>query len=132
MDAPAWRFEIADSAGALHKREDFMAYLRACNAVGDFAAAELIFGELVSNAMIHAPGPIGVSVEWLEGHATLHVFDGGLPLDVSVVTEAADVFDEHGRGLAIVQGLAPAPGVVVDNAYTQGKTVSVELPIHLG
>ena len=81
--------------------------------------------------LIHPPsaGPIAVTVEWLSGRAMLHVFDAGLPLDASVVTEVADVFDEHGRGLAIVQGLSP--GVLVDNAYSQGKTVSVELPVHL-
>jgi len=103
-----------------------MAYLRSCNAVGDYAAAEIIFGEIVGNAVIHAPGPIAVTVEWLSGRAMLHVFDAGLPLDASVTSEVADVFDEHGRGLAIVQGLSP--GVLVDNAYSQGKTVSVELP----
>lgn len=107
-----------------------MAYLRSCNAVGDVAAAEVIFGEIVGNAVIHAPGPIAVTVEWAAGHAILNVFDAGLPLDASVVSEVHDVFDEHGRGLLIVQGLSE--GVVVDNAYSQGKTVSVILPVHLG
>jgi signal transduction histidine kinase len=93
-------------------------------------AAEIIFGEIVSNAMIHAPGPIAVTVEWLAGHAILNVFDAGLPLDASIVSEVADPYDEHGRGLAIVQGLAE--GVAVDNAYSQGKTVSAILPVHLG
>jgi hypothetical protein len=81
LSIPEWRLEIDDSTSALRKREEFVGYLRSCNAVGDYAAAEIIFGEIV------------------------------------------------GRGLAIVQGLSP--GVLVDNAYSQGKTVSVVLPVHL-
>lgn len=130
MDVPAWRLDIDDSTGALHQREAFVAYLKACRAVGDYAAAEIIFGEIVANAMIHAPGPIAVTVEWLDGHALLHVFDAGLPLDAARVSGVADPFDEHGRGLAIVKGLSPE--LTVDNGYSSGKTVSAELPVRLG
>jgi len=129
-DPPSWRFEIQDSTTALHRREEFVRYLETCGAAGDLAGAELIFGEIVSNAVIHAPGPIGVVVSWSAGRAMLHVYDAGVPLDDSVVSKkAADPLVEHGRGLAIVRELSP--GVIVDNAYPDGKTVSAELPVRL-
>ncbi len=128
-DMPTWQLEIPDSTNALHQREEFVKYLETCGATGDYAAAEVIFGEIVANAMIHAPGAIAVTVEWADGCATLHVTDAGPPIDTSHVRSFPDPFGEHGRGLPIVGKLSG--GAVTSDVYVDGKTVSVELPVRL-
>ena len=126
---PAWHLEIPDSTNALHQRREFVRYLESCGATGDYAAAELIFGEIVGNAMIHAPGPIAVSVEWVDGSATLRVYDAGPPIDTSHVRMFPDPFGEFGRGLPIVNELS---GRSLSSAvYVDGKTISAELPVRL-
>ena len=78
---PVWYYEAEDSTSALHQRRDFVKYLRAHGAPGeDYDAAELIFGEIVGNAVVHAPGPLHVHVDWPGGRATLHVSDEGPPI----------------------------------------------------
>ncbi|HEV8020108.1 MAG TPA: ATP-binding protein [Candidatus Lustribacter sp.] len=126
---PAWHLEIPDSTNALHQREQFVQYLEACGATGDYAAAELIFGEIVGNAMIHAPGPIAVSVEWTNGSATLRVSDAGPPIDTSHVRKFPDPLGEHGRGLPIVNELSGSS--LSAAVYVDGKTISAELPVRL-
>jgi anti-sigma regulatory factor (Ser/Thr protein kinase) len=128
-EMPAWHLEIPDSTNALHQREEFVRYLESCGAAGDYAAAELIFGEIVANAMIHAPGPITVSVEWTNGSATLRVSDAGLPIDTSRVRSFPDPLGEGGRGLPIVNELSGSS--LSSDVYVDGKTVSAALPVRL-
>jgi anti-sigma regulatory factor (Ser/Thr protein kinase) len=129
-DVPGWHLSIPDSTSALHWRQDFVHFLKNCGAVGDYEAAEIIFGEIVANAIIHAPGPIEVSLTWVEGRATLHVSDVGAPLDASALTMTPDVFADHGRGLVIVRRLSPA--AIASITYSDGKTISAVLPVRLG
>lgn len=127
-EMPAWQLEIADSTKALHQREEFVRYLEACGATGDYAAAELIFGEIVGNAVIHAPGPIAVTVEWVDGCATLHVTDAGPPIDTHA-RSFPDPLGEFGRGLPMVNELSG--NSVTSDVYVDGKTISAELPVRL-
>jgi anti-sigma regulatory factor (Ser/Thr protein kinase) len=123
-----WYVDLPDARFAPQRRPEFVAYLQANGRTDDdYAAAELIFGELVGNAYLHAEGSLEVLVEWSSGHATLHVTDEGLPLDLSN-NALPDPYNEHGRGLAIVRSLA---GNVLTTPYPGfGKTVSAALPIH--
>jgi anti-sigma regulatory factor (Ser/Thr protein kinase) len=122
-----WCVDLPDASFAPQRRPEFVAYLQANGRTGDdYATAELIFGELVGNAYLHAPGSLEVAVEWSSGHATLHVTDEGVPLDLSD-TPLPDPFAEHGRGLAIVKSLAASLRTPTYPGF--GKTVSVALPI---
>jgi serine/threonine-protein kinase RsbW len=123
-----WYVDLPDASFAPQRRPEFVAYLQANGRTDDdYGAAELIFGELVGNAYLHAPGSIEVAVEWSSGHATLHVTDEGQPLDLTD-SVLPDTYSEHGRGLAIVQALA---GNLRTTCYPGfGKTVSAALPIH--
>ena len=125
---PVWYFDVEDSTSALHRRGEFVTYLRTYGAPGeDYAGAELIFGEIVANAIVHAPGPLGVCVDWPEGRATLRVTDEGPPIRVTG-TLPADPLAEHGRGLAVAnrlaRGMSTEPTAV-------GKTVVAKLPVRL-
>ena len=122
-----WHVGLDDGGAVAGARAEFVRYLRAYGCPeDDYAAAELIFGELVGNAYLHAPGPLEVSVEWSTGHAVLHVTDRGGAIDVTAA-RMPDAHSEHGRGLAIVRALAPAVHATTYPAF--GKTISAALPV---
>ena len=122
-----WHIDLEDAAAAPSRRPDFVQYLRANGRPDDdYGAAELIFGELVGNAYLHARGPLEMAVEWSEGHAVLHVTDQGGPIDLASARMPAES-SEHGRGLAIVRALAPQVHATTYPGY--GKTISVALPV---
>jgi anti-sigma regulatory factor (Ser/Thr protein kinase) len=125
---PRWDYEADDSTSALHQRRNFVRYLRAHGGPGeDYEAAEIIFGEIVGNAVVHAPGPLQMHVDWPEGRATLHVSDEGPPIRV-IGSLPADPLSEHGRGLAVAnrlsRGMSTEPNAI-------GKTVVAKLPVKL-
>ena len=113
----------------MRRRHEFRQYLRQYGRAGDdYLAAEVIFGELVGNAVRYAPGPIEVLVEWPNGHAMIHVSDTGYPVETRPV-ETPDPYAQGGRGLLIVSRLASA--AITSTVYADlGKTVSVALPVH--
>ncbi|MFJ2819079.1 ATP-binding protein [Streptomyces sp. NPDC087294] len=78
--------------------------------------ALLIVSELLTNAFIHGADPVALSLRHCGGHLTVAVRDGGATIRQQ---PDADVLDEHGRGLAIVEALAHHCGVHV----TAGRTV---------
>ncbi len=123
---PPWKLEFAESSLALHRRGDFVDYLRAHGRPDDdYGTAELVFDELVANVCFHAPGPIEILVEWHSGRAALHVTDVGAPIDMSRIA-FPDPYADGGRGLAIVEALS----VTVRSAtYLNGKTISAALPV---
>jgi anti-sigma regulatory factor (Ser/Thr protein kinase) len=115
---------------ALHRRKEFVDYLRRYGGdCDDYEAAEMIFGELVANAVLHAPGSIEVLVEWPSGRAMLYVSDEGPPIDARR-NRAPNPDSEHGRGLLIVQWLSPSLTSVTNPG--DGKTISAALPVLLG
>jgi anti-sigma regulatory factor (Ser/Thr protein kinase) len=69
--------------------------------------AALVVSELVANAVLHsasgdAGGRVQVEVCAWQGHAFVAVTDEGAPARVCVPVDG----DEHGRGMAIVGGVA--------------------------
>ena len=118
-----WRFLSTDArAASLARREigELVAQRRPTEAF----AAELAFGELIANAVRHAPGLVvarcRVSVC---GVATIELDDAGGGFVPAPIT--ADLFAETGRGLAMLRRLAA--DVIVGSAPGGGASVRVRL-----
>lgn len=77
----------------------------------------LLISELVTNAVHHGAGPVGVHVAWGGGDVRVEVSDQspGWPVVQAIDREALD-----GRGLILVDGLSSGWGVL---AVGIGKTV---------
>ncbi|HWT06065.1 MAG TPA: SpoIIE family protein phosphatase, partial [Xanthomonadales bacterium] len=99
-----WRFDPHDWRRAYDVRETLAETLTAYGAGVDVPAAELVFGELVGNAVRHAPGFVDVELTW-EDDATpvLHVIDDGPGYVPRTGLPHQDA--ESGRGLYIVAQL---------------------------
>lgn len=95
-----WLFSSTNAVAAQNARKAFVMLLElrgSCAArCGD---AELVFGELVGNAIRHAPGPIRVCLEWPDEDPVLHVIDEGPQFSLTHVAPADT--SESGRGLLI-------------------------------
>ncbi len=129
MQPQAWCYRKDDASSAPRERESFVSYLRRYGRPEDsYFEAELLFGEIVENVALHAPGPIEIIVEWVAGKARLHVSDNGGPLE-RPMREACELFAEYGRGLFLVRSLADDMRITL--YADEGKTISVELPIRL-
>jgi anti-sigma regulatory factor (Ser/Thr protein kinase) len=120
-----WWIRRGDLAAASAARRQFAAFLRAQESdkvkVQD---AELIFGEIVSNAVRYAR--TSVEIELLrDSWATLRVTDDGECFDECTIAPRP-LQAESGRGLYIAKALARAFGV----SYHDGKcTISATLPV---
>jgi anti-sigma regulatory factor (Ser/Thr protein kinase) len=90
------RAEIRDAL-ELHERGDAIVRL------------DMIYAELISNAVRHAPGLIDLLVECSQngGDVTLHVMDRGPGYRVKARLPK-DLFSECGRGLFIISTFADA------------------------
>ena len=121
-----WQFQSANEIRARELREDLMRVLR-FGGQGDFDAAELIYGELIGNAVRYAPGRINIRLEWGGDTPTLIVHDEGSVFAWSPRLPA-DPYSECGRGLFIIQQLAL--DVRVEHVTDDGMNVFVVLPVH--
>jgi anti-sigma regulatory factor (Ser/Thr protein kinase) len=83
--------------------------------------AALLVTELVTNAVTHAGGPIGVSAGWVHDalRVEVHDFEPSPP-----VLRHPSILDETGRGLCPVADLADRWGVMPES---HGKTIWFEL-----
>ncbi len=87
--------------------------------------AELIFGELLGNVVAHAPGPVEISITWLDGQALLAVWDAG-PAYAFDASLPKDVLDEHHRGLYIINHFGEDLRVLRQG---ERNLTSVKLPV---
>jgi hypothetical protein len=122
-----WSFDPANAYCARQLRDEYVSILYACaTPASDFFAAELIYGEFISNAIRHAPGNVHVELQWSYRHPVLSVQDqqdlflwaGDLP---------HDPLHEHGRGLYIVKSLALS--LRIKGRLGAGYKVSAVLPV---
>jgi hypothetical protein len=97
-----WLFSSDKATDALSKRHTFLNALT-CGVASPFDefAAALVFGELVTNVVRHAPGRIEVSLQNTGIMAVLTVRDGG-PGFVYNPLLPTDLSHQHGRGLFLV------------------------------
>lgn len=123
-----WSFTSEDALAAYHARNDLLAHLRHCaDEESDLTAAELIFGELVGNVVRHAPGPIAVELEWLDGVAVLRIRDFGKGFDWQEPALPQNIMAEGGRGLFLVHLLAHA--LAIERLPDVGMQATAHLPV---
>jgi serine phosphatase RsbU (regulator of sigma subunit)/anti-sigma regulatory factor (Ser/Thr protein kinase) len=102
-----WVFDTADNATAQGSRAVFASALAAGGMLDeDVFTSELIFGELLSNAVRYAPGPVEVVLDWSEASAAiLHFLDSG-PGFVLMPRLPSDLLSERGRGLFLIWSMS--------------------------
>jgi anti-sigma regulatory factor (Ser/Thr protein kinase) len=122
-----WEYDSgAEIHGRLRRR--LMSFMRRYGAPrSDFGGAELICGELIANAVRHAPGHVTVELEWSGDAPTLTIADGGPPFPIAPGLPP-DALAETGRGLFIVRSLARK--VELDSQPSDGTKITVELPVY--
>ncbi|MGA8535527.1 MAG: ATP-binding protein [Candidatus Tumulicola sp.] len=120
-----WRFESDDAAGVLRRRRVFLARLEDHPGWSlDTYAAKIIFTELVTNAMRHAPGPVRIVLECDGRQVALRITDRG-PGFVFAPRLPPDAMSESGRGLFLVSKMAPSVRV---EHLASGTAVVATLP----
>jgi hypothetical protein len=122
-----WSFDPSNAYHARQLRDEYLSILYACGtAAGDFFAAELIYRELVTNALRYAPGLVTVELQWSEPYPVLSVHDGsGLFLWTGELP--ANTLTERGRGLYLVNSFARA--LQIKDSVGPGYKISAELPV---
>jgi anti-sigma regulatory factor (Ser/Thr protein kinase) len=90
-------------------------------------ATEVVFGELIANAVRHAPGPVIVeATRATNGTATLTVDDSGIGF--TPLSRRTDPYAESGRGLELVRTISDA--VTITRSPHGGTRVSVSFHIN--
>ena len=122
-----WSLITADMREALRARQAIRRFLAVqCDAASDLDATEVIVGELVANAIRHAPGPIGIHVSWQGDEAILVVSDRGP--GIPALRAVPDPQGTSGRGLNLIHALAR--NVEIEALAGRGTRVVVHLPVH--
>jgi anti-sigma regulatory factor (Ser/Thr protein kinase) len=123
-----WRFEADNPRAAYAVKRKFLEALLALD--GDNApdpdSSELIFGELIGNAVRHAPGTLSLVLSSDAEGATLHVIDQGPGFEHRSVLPD-DVWSECGRGLFLITAMARS--VRVERLPGYGSYIAVALPL---
>jgi hypothetical protein len=120
-----WRFDAPDALQAEPTRRRLRAWLEQ-KTTGDFASAELIYGELIGNVVRHAPGPIDVAVALERDRVRLVVQSSGRCI-TGVPSLPESPLREGGRGLFIVKQLG-SDYATCELPYF-GNQTSVDLPL---
>jgi anti-sigma regulatory factor (Ser/Thr protein kinase) len=125
MTSKQWHIARGDFAKARTARHEFVQLLlENCRADSDITAAELVFGELVTNAVRHAANVASVTLS-LGATAGLRVAEDGTDSWAGVV-RPAEASATGGRGLYIVSLLA---NDLRFEDLEPGLAVSVVLPV---
>ncbi len=124
-----WYFETDSAEDALAGRHLLERYLGDHCEDHDLFPASLVFGELLSNVIKHAPRGGGVRV-WLEPEGeryALCINDAGRGFDLPALKAQPDDHSESGRGLFIVQQVCER--VSFDRRRGNGFVVRAVLPV---
>jgi PAS domain S-box-containing protein len=122
-DEHEWRFMSQDGrTGAMVRRDIGELVARWTGRADARFGSELAFGELLANAMRHAPGPVRVlAFHDGDGIAQLTIEDTGTGFTPDV--RAVDPTAESGRGLALVRAVADA--LEIEPTVRGGSRVTV-------
>lgn len=93
----------------------------------DLAGAEIAVSELLSNVVLHAPGPAWAQLDWSGARAVLSVHDLGAGFEPTRQLPADLLASDGGRGLFIVSNVSAWMTVAAKRAG--GSKVTVELPV---
>jgi len=100
-----WRFTSSDRRTAtLVRREIGLRVAAWTGRDEEFLESELVFGELFSNVVRHAPGPLEVRARATAEGGEIVVIDRGSGCPMTA--QSIDQFAESGRGLHLVRALA--------------------------
>jgi serine phosphatase RsbU (regulator of sigma subunit)/anti-sigma regulatory factor (Ser/Thr protein kinase) len=124
-----WRFDVDNPAAAYALKSELIDEL---NGLSEMTReqeddCELIFSELIGNAVRHAPGGLSISVSNERGRLELHVIDDG-PGFSGDPSLPDDVWSESGRGLFLINELAET--LSIERLPGYGSYVRVGLPSH--
>jgi serine phosphatase RsbU (regulator of sigma subunit)/anti-sigma regulatory factor (Ser/Thr protein kinase) len=119
-------WDVADPAAAYALKGSVLAALRE---IADFTDEQqqnvnVIFSELVGNAVRHAPGALSIAISAAGGKVCLHVIDEGPGFDRRAELPS-DIWSESGRGLFLISALAK--NMTVEPLAGFGSYVTVEL-----
>jgi DNA-binding NarL/FixJ family response regulator/anti-sigma regulatory factor (Ser/Thr protein kinase) len=121
-----WALDSSRPEAVSALRREVVAYLRRHgDPESDFAGAEVVVAELLTNAFQHAPGPVWVRASWTGVRPRLEVHDlgDGFAFEPSLPDPSA----AKGRGLFLVSALADDVEVAAKRG--QGSKIAVTLPV---
>lgn len=123
-----WRFDSGNAHSARDSRIALTHFIQRHAVAGaDLFATELILGELLANTVEHAPGFVEVLIAWPNDQPTIRVRDAGPGFELPRPSLPDDPYDESGRGLFLIQSLAP--DVRIGPAPGFGTEISLTLPV---
>jgi anti-sigma regulatory factor (Ser/Thr protein kinase) len=124
-----WSLDANDGRAARAARKAATAVLSAYTTSEEtLCAAELVIGELLSNAVRHADGNVCLELSRVDGHAQISVHDtcASFALDIS---RPPDQYSESGRGLFLISELARRVSVVPHGGIGKRVSVMLDLPV---
>ncbi len=126
-----WSLNANDAKAARAARKEATDALREHAASEDVVGgAELIIGELLSNAARHANGHVCLELSLAEGHAQISVHDTS-PAFALDLNRPPDQFSETGRGLFIISELARKMSVTPLDGMGKRVSVTLDLPVRI-
>ena len=124
-----WTLDARDPTAARTARKAVTAVLgEFTDSRSTLGAAELVIGELLSNAARHADGYVCLELTAAEGHAQISVHDASSAFELDV-SRPVDDYAESGRGLFIISELARRVSVVPLEGMGKRVSVTLDLPI---
>jgi PAS domain S-box-containing protein len=120
-----WILHRGDAIAAHGLRREIARKLQTfANADSDMPAAEVALGELLANAVEHAPLAVTIDLEWESRAARLTISDLGMGM--ARAGSLPDPYSERGRGIFLIAHLCATFDVTTEGGVTTAK---VTLPV---
>ncbi len=127
-----WTLDARDATAARAARKAVTAALRDfTDSPETLCAAELVIGELLSNAARHGEGHVCLELSAVDGHAEICVHDASAAFALDI-KRPVDAYAESGRGLFIISQLARRVSVVPLSGMGKRVCVTLDLPLGTG
>lgn len=124
----SWQFDSRDSRVAYRVRDQVLKFLRELSHPDqELFEVKAVIGELIANAVEHAPGEVHLEVDWSGDRAVLRMRDRGPGFSARIALPP-DMMSEDGRGLFLIAALAD--DLRANSHFEGGTEVSVRLRLH--
>jgi phosphoserine phosphatase RsbU/P len=125
-----WHFDVVDPAAAYALKSDLSKLLRGVSEMTreQDDDCQLIFSELIGNAVRHAPGALSICISRNDNGLELHIIDDG-PGFSGDPALPDNLWSESGRGLFLIKELAQS--LTIECLPGHGSYVRVGLPLRL-